>query len=101
MVENVVLQIDFHARVDSLVVVIHSDRQNPFGVLLANHILVKGIFNFVRLWNLGNFTIGLGALILLGDDVVAQLNALIADVNRGPGDELLHLALALTAKRTQ
>src|SRR5699024_9393522 len=35
---------------------------------------------------------------LLLDDLVAQLDALVADVHAGPGDELLDLLLALPAE---
>ena len=34
------------------------------------------------------------------DDVLAQLDAFIADEHRWPGDELAHLMLALSAERT-
>src|SRR5215468_3323095 len=37
--------------------------------------------------------------MLLGDDVVAELDALVADVDRRPCDELAHLALGLAAER--
>ena len=37
-------------------------------------------------------------LDLLGDDVVAQPDALVADVDRRPGDELLHFLLRLSAE---
>ena len=36
---------------------------------------------------------------LLGDDVVAELDALVADVHGGPGDELADVVLALAAER--
>ncbi len=36
---------------------------------------------------------------LLADDVVAQLDALVADEHRRAGDELAHLVLALAAER--
>jgi hypothetical protein len=39
------------------------------------------------------------ALALLRDDVVAELDALVADVDRRPGDELAHLSLTLSAER--
>jgi hypothetical protein len=39
---------------------------------------------------------GLGELLL--DDLVAQVDALVADVDAGPGDELLDLLLALAAE---
>jgi hypothetical protein len=35
---------------------------------------------------------------LVADDVVAQLDALVADEHRRAGDELLHLVLALAAE---
>ena len=35
---------------------------------------------------------------LLGDDVVAKSDALVADVDGRPGDQLLHLALILSAE---
>jgi len=37
-------------------------------------------------------------LVLLGDDVVAQLDALVADVHVRPGDELLDALLGLSAE---
>src|SRR5882724_1035636 len=37
-------------------------------------------------------------IALLRDDVVAQLDALVADIDRRPGDELPHLVLALSAE---
>src|SRR6185437_11969264 len=39
----------------------------------------------------------LGELFL--DDLVAEVNALVADVHTWAGDELLHLLLALSAER--
>ena len=38
-------------------------------------------------------------LVLLADDVHAQLDALVADENGRAGDELAHLVLALAAER--
>src|SRR5205807_7525233 len=40
---------------------------------------------------------GLGELLL--DDLVAEIDALVADVHAGAGDELLHLLLRLSAER--
>src|SRR5262249_38797988 len=39
------------------------------------------------------------AIIFLGDDVVAELDALVADVDGGPSDELTDLPLRLAAER--
>ena len=41
----------------------------------------------------------LGGLVLLADDVHAKLDALIADEDRRPGNELAHVMLALSAER--
>jgi hypothetical protein len=38
----------------------------------------------------------LGQFLL--DDLVAQLDALVADVDAGPGDQLFHLLLGLAAE---
>jgi hypothetical protein len=40
-------------------------------------------------------------LELLVDDLVAEIDALVADVDPGPGDELLDLALRLPAEAAQ
>ena len=37
-------------------------------------------------------------LDLLGDDVVAEADALVANVNSRPGNELLHFLLGLAAE---
>jgi hypothetical protein len=41
--------------------------------------------------------VGRGGLVT--DDVVAQVDALVADEHRRAGDQLLHLVLALAAER--
>src|SRR5204863_9761636 len=41
------------------------------------------------------------ALALLGDDVVAELDALVADVDGGTGDELPDFPLPLSAERAR
>jgi hypothetical protein len=38
---------------------------------------------------------------LLVDDLVAEVDALVADVDAGPGDQLLDLALTLAAKAAE
>src|SRR5204863_6449868 len=42
-----------------------------------------------------------GSRELLVDDLVAEVDALVADVDAGPGDELLHLALRLAAEAAE
>src|SRR5256885_595656 len=45
--------------------------------------------------------LGGGPRVLRVDDLVAEIDALVADVDARPGDELLHLALALTAETAE
>ncbi len=53
----------------------------------------------MRLRELIEFDVaGLGELFL--DDLVAQVDAFIADVHTGTSDQLLHLLLTLSAERT-
>src|SRR5690606_38445033 len=84
--------------VDALVVVVHRDGQDLLGALLADDVLVENLLDGLRL---GDVLPAVGLLLLLdllGDDVVAQPDALIADVDRRPRDELLHLLLRLAAE---
>ena len=73
------------ARLQALVVVVDGDREHPLGALLADHVLIEDLLDFL---GLGELVAGpLGALLeLLADDVVAQLDAFVADENRRPGD---------------
>src|SRR5205807_1443254 len=74
------------------------DREHLFGVILTDHIVVK---NFTYLLGGRNAVARLHqrGLVLLADDVHAQLDALVADKHGRPGNELAHLVLALAAER--
>src|SRR3989442_1538582 len=100
--ENVrLLQLDLArlaARLDSLVVVVDRDGQDLLRPLLADHVLVEDVLD------LGGFgeRADLAALLffpLLGDDIVAELDALVADVHRRAGDQFTDVILALPAER--
>src|SRR6266853_974328 len=83
----------------ALVVVVHRDRKDLLGELLPDHVLVEYPAAFPRRRQIGFG--GLAALVrgaFLADDVVAQLDALVADEHRRPGDQLPHLVLALAAE---
>src|SRR5215469_11689432 len=84
--------------VETFVVIMDSDREHLLGVLLANDVVVK---NFAYLLGSRNAVARLHqrGLVLLADDVHAQLDALVADKYGRTGDELAHLVLALAAKR--
>src|SRR5205807_4846728 len=74
------------------------DREHFFGVVLAYHIVIENLADLLR----GRDTVARldqRGLVLLADDVHAQLDALVADEHRRAGDELAHLVLALAAER--
>src|SRR5712691_12155512 len=83
----------------ALVVVVHRDRKDLLGEFLPDHVLVQNPADFP-----GRRQDGFGRLAalvrgaFLADDVVAQLDALVADKHRRSGDQLPHLMLALAAK---
>jgi hypothetical protein len=86
------------ACLDPLVMVVNGDGEGALGRLLADDVLLQEVENLAGLRQfkaaqIGNFR------ELLFDDFVAQLNALITDVDTGPGNELAHLLLALSAER--
>ena len=85
------------ARLHPLVVVVDGHRQDLLGVLLTDHVVVQELEDLLGLGQLLEGELG-GVGQLLGDDVVAQLDALVADVDTRPGDQLLHLLLRLAAE---
>jgi hypothetical protein len=78
---------------EALVVVVDGDRQHLLRMILANHVIVENLADFLRRWDPvpGFAQSGLG---ILAADVRAQLNAFIADEHRRPGDELADLMSA-------
>src|SRR5947208_13081308 len=84
--------------VEPLVVIVHRDREHALGMLLPDDVIVEHLADFLR----GRDAVARldqRGLVLLADDVHAQFDALVADENGRPGDELAHLVLALAAKR--
>ena len=82
-----------------LVVVVDGDGQRLLRVVLADHIAVEELADLVRLGQLFQQP-DLGALgELLLDDLVAEVDAFVADIDPGTSDELLDLLLALSAER--
>src|SRR6516164_4475678 len=67
-------------------------------MILANDVIIEILVDLPRRRDAvaGFAESGLG---LLANDILAQLNAFIADEHRRPRDELTHLVLALTAER--
>src|SRR5262249_55954238 len=76
------------------------DGQRPLRGLLTDDVLVEDVVDLA----------GLGKVLelerrrsgqLLVDDLVTEVDALVADVYAGAGDQLLHLALRLAAEAAQ
>ncbi len=83
-----------------LVVVVDRDGEDLLRRVLADHIGIEDLADLARRGKVG--LRALAALIgrrLLADDVVAQLDALVANEDRRAGDELAYLVLALAAER--
>src|SRR5690606_19889011 len=82
---------------DALVVVVDGHRQRALGAVLADHVLVQDVEDFLRLGQRAARRLGL-LLELLADDVVAKLDAFIADEHARARDQLADLVLALSAE---
>ena len=85
------------ADLDALVVVVDGDRQLLLGLLLADHVLVEELLDLV-----GDGQARLVAAAfdpaVVGDDVVADVHALVADEDGGAGDQLADVVLVLVAE---
>src|SRR5690606_7659886 len=85
---------------DPLVVVVDGDREGAVGVVLPDHVLIEELADLDRLGQLVQRAAmaALGELLL--EDLVARIEALVADVDALTCDERLDLLLTLTAERT-
>ena len=84
--------------VEPLVVIVDRDREHALGVALADDIVVEDGADLARRRH-AVARLHQRGFVLLADDVHAQLDALVADEDRRPGDELADFVLALAAER--
>src|ERR1700693_5622155 len=78
--------------------VVHSDRKHPLGVVLADHIIVENPADVA--WPRHPVTrLDQRRLVLLTDDVHAELDAFVADEDGRTRNQLPDFVLALAAER--
>ncbi len=86
-------------RFQPLVVVVDRDRKDLLRRLLPDHVLVENLANLVRRRQLAAVGArGFAAGAFLANDVIAELDALVADEYRRARNQLADLMLALPAK---
>jgi hypothetical protein len=73
-------------------VVVDGDGERPLGGLLADDVLLEDGVDLLRLRQVLELEAGRSGQLLV-DDLVAEIDALVADVDARPGDQLLDLAL--------
>ena len=84
----------------ALVVVVDRHRERPLRLLLGDDVVVQDRVDVPRAREVVEVERG-GRRQLLVDDLVAEIDALVADVDAGAGDQLLHLPLALAAEAAE
>ena len=85
-------------RVDALVVIVDRDGERLLRLLLPDHVLVERVLDLLRRRDLRDRFRDL-ALFVLREDLVAERDALVADVDGRAGDELPDRVLRLAAER--
>ena len=81
----------------ALVVVVDRHRQRALGLLLPDDVLVEHAVDLLRLRQVVDVEGRRGGELLV-DDLVAEIDALVADVDARPRDQLLDLPLRLAAE---
>jgi len=76
----------------------HSERALRF--FLGDDVIVQNRVDVLRPRKVVEIELGRSGQLLI-DDLVAEIDALVADVDAGPGDQLLDLTLALSAEAAE
>ena len=87
------------AHAHALVVVVDRDRERALRLLLRDDVVVQDGVDVERLREI--VEVELRGRELLVDDLVAEIDALVADVDAGTSDQLLDLPLALPAEAAE
>jgi len=81
-------------------VIVHRDREDLFRTILADHISVEFFLDLFRLRQLAILKSRSLFLQFILDDVVAKLDAFVADIHGRTRNQLADFVLTLSAKRT-
>jgi hypothetical protein len=81
-------------------VVVDSHREGALGGVLADHVLVQHLADLARLRQVLQLEDRRRGEFLV-DDLVTEIDALVADVDAGAGDQFLDLALRLAAEAAE
>src|SRR4051794_20304733 len=88
------------AHLDALVVVVDGDGEGAFGLFLGDDVLVEGRVDLGRARKVVEVERARGRQLLV-DDLVAEIDAFVADVDARTGDQLLDLPLRLSAETAE
>jgi hypothetical protein len=79
--------------------IVDRDGEGPFGEVLADDVFIEFVSDFDRFRNAEGSGAGAGFLRnFFIEDVFANVDAAIADVDSGTGDEFSNLGMALSAE---
>ncbi len=87
------------AHIEPFVVIVNRYRKDFLCARLPDHILVEYVLDRAGSWQSIDRTAGRVILNLFGNDVIAQVDALVANEHRRAGNQFAYIMLALAAKR--
>jgi len=88
------------SHLDALVVVVDGDGEGALRLLLRDDVVVQDAVDVARARQVVEIELRRSRELLV-DDLVTEVDALVADVDAGTGDQLLDLPLALAAEAAE
>ena len=85
---------------DSLVVVIDGDGKLFLSLFLSDYVLVKKLLDLFGYWKRGTEFFFFTRITVVGNNIVTNINAFVADEHRRPGDQFSDVVLVFVAERT-